>query len=217
MQLDHHQRRADLAHAVWRIAGRDGVRAASVRAVAREAGLSMGSVRHFFTTHEELLQFAMREVIDKIGQRVAAGAAARIADAHSGKVVEAVLALLEEMLPLDEERATEARIYAAFTAETATDPGFAEIRQEAEDGLWQQCHHAVTSLAELNHLDPTRNIEVETERLWALLDGLTAHLLANPTRTPPERALAVLRTHLTDLRASDTAYELARSQKVAWH
>jgi AcrR family transcriptional regulator len=38
---------------------RDGVAAASVRAVAREAGTSMGALRHWFATQDELLHFAM--------------------------------------------------------------------------------------------------------------------------------------------------------------
>ena len=55
VRLDHDERRTELAEAVWRVIRREGVRGASVRGVAREAGLSMGSVRYFFGTQEELL------------------------------------------------------------------------------------------------------------------------------------------------------------------
>lgn len=159
----------------------------------------MGSVRHFFSTQDELWRFAMREVIDKIAQRIAAGAEARIADARDGCGVEAALALLQELLPLDDERRTEAHIYAAFVAETANDPSIAAIRQEADDGLRQQCHHVLTSLIQLGHIDASRDPEIETERLWSLLDGLTTHILAYPERTSPQRVATLLRTHLQDL------------------
>ena len=71
-RLDAEKRRAELAQAVWRLVLRVGVAGASVRAVADEAGLSMGSVRYFFGTQDELLRFAMSQVIEQAGARVAA-------------------------------------------------------------------------------------------------------------------------------------------------
>ena len=46
--VDPEERRRDLAEAVWRVVRRDGLERASVREVAREAGVSMGSLRHYF-------------------------------------------------------------------------------------------------------------------------------------------------------------------------
>lgn len=62
---------AELAEAVWRVIRRDGLEHASVRNVAREAGLSMGSLRHYFSTQSELLIFALRLVIERIDRRLA--------------------------------------------------------------------------------------------------------------------------------------------------
>ncbi|WP_175530009.1 TetR/AcrR family transcriptional regulator [Actinopolyspora lacussalsi] len=199
VRIDHAERRSLLAQAVWRIALRDGLREASVRGVAREAELSMGSVRYFFSTQDELRRFAMRELIDKIGRRITAGAELRLADAHEGRVVEAALALLLELLPLDEERGTEARIYQAFVAEAANDSVIAEIRQDADDGIRQQCRHTLDSLVEFGCMAASREVESETERLHALLDGFAAHLLARPERTSPARVEGLLRIHLHDL------------------
>ncbi|SDP70076.1 transcriptional regulator, TetR family [Actinopolyspora xinjiangensis] len=178
-----------------------------MRGVAREAELSMGSVRYFFSTQDELRRFAMRELIDKIGRRITAGAELRIADAREGRVVdaregrvvEAALALLLELLPLDEERRNEACVYQAFVAEAANDSVIAELRQEADDGVRQQCRHTLESLAEFGHVAASRAIDIEIERLHALLDGLTAHLLARPADTPFARVEELLLTHLYDL------------------
>jgi len=50
----------------------DGLEHASVRNVAREAGLSMGALRHYFATQSELLCFAMQLVGDRARARIAA-------------------------------------------------------------------------------------------------------------------------------------------------
>lgn len=68
--IDGEARRRVLADAVWRLLRAGGLEAASVRAVAAEAGLSAGSVRHFFTTQDELHVFAMGELVRRTTERV---------------------------------------------------------------------------------------------------------------------------------------------------
>lgn len=104
--VDHEQRRRLIAQATWRVISRDGVRAASVRAVATEAGLSTGALRHYFDDHSSLLLFAARHSLEL--------AAARILDHLAEAEAEprrTVQACLEELLPLDEQRAAESAVY----------------------------------------------------------------------------------------------------------
>ncbi len=191
--------RARLAQAVWRIVVREGVRGASVRGVAREAGLSMGSVRHFFGTQDGLLGFAVQEVVEQARQRIEAGAQARMSAVDQGRPLDAAVGLLEEVLPLDDERLTEAKVWAAFTAPPVTDPAMAGIRRQGDEGVRQLCHDTLTGLAGLGLLDPARDLDVEIERVQAMLDGLTIHLLLDLAHTPADRVRTVLRTHLGDL------------------
>ena len=65
--VDHEQRRRELAAAVWRVIGREGVAEVSIRAVAAESGWSTGALRHYFATRAELLAFACEEVIASSG------------------------------------------------------------------------------------------------------------------------------------------------------
>lgn len=48
--VDHERRREDLARAVWAVVARAGVDGATVRAVATEAGWSIGALRYYFAT-----------------------------------------------------------------------------------------------------------------------------------------------------------------------
>jgi AcrR family transcriptional regulator len=196
--LDADRRRADLAAAVWRIVARNGVAAASVRTVAREAGLSAGSVRHVFPSQDELLHFAMAEVVARSAERIRAGAVLRVAQAGRGEVVAAVRALLEELLPLDDERMVEARVCQAFVASGASDPATAALRAQVDAGLRGVCGHCVDALAEHGRLGAGRDREVETGRLWAVVDGLALHVLADPATTAAG-VRGVLDVHLADL------------------
>ena len=63
-QVDHQQRRTEIAYAVWAVIAEDGLDAVSLRRVAAEAGISLGRVQHYFDSKEELLRHSCRTVID---------------------------------------------------------------------------------------------------------------------------------------------------------
>jgi AcrR family transcriptional regulator len=104
--VDHDERRRLIAQAAWRVISRDGVRAASVRTVAAEAGLSTGALRHYFDDHASLLLFAARHSLELMAVRVFAHLSRADAEPRS-----TVQACLEELLPLDGQRAAESAVY----------------------------------------------------------------------------------------------------------
>lgn len=65
--IDIEARREELAQALWRVIQREGLEQASVRNVAHEPEMSVGALRHYFGSQEELLAFAMRLVIERAG------------------------------------------------------------------------------------------------------------------------------------------------------
>src|SRR5687767_16024172 len=103
--VDHEERRAELAAAVWRLASREGLEAVTVRRVAEEAGWSTGALVHYFADKEELLLFVFRTVADRVGRRLEQ-AAERTSDP-----LELARSQLLEGLPLDRERQAEVRVW----------------------------------------------------------------------------------------------------------
>jgi AcrR family transcriptional regulator len=191
--VDPIERRKRLAQAVWRVIRREGLERASVREVAREAGVSMGSLRHYFGSQSELLIFAMRMVIDRIEHRVAA--LQRPEDPR--QAAEQVLA---ELLPLDPERQAENEVWLAFTARALVDPQLRALRDEAYDLLRDACQRWVRLL--LPRGASELDIDLEAERLFALLDGLAVHAAMRPDQNNPEGLLAVLNHHLDQITAT---------------
>lgn len=191
--VDRDRRRQELGEAVWRIILREGVEQASVRNVASEAGLSTGSLRHYFASQSELQEFAMRLVIDRIEDRVAR------MQLPSEPLPAAKLALAE-LLPLDEVRAAENRVWVAFTARAMVDERLRVLQDEAYDRLRQASEAWVGRL--LVDATPERR-EVETERLFALIDGLAVHAATRPEHATPARLRATLEHHLDELVQAD--------------
>lgn len=185
--MDAVERRREIAEAVWRVIVREGLDRVSVRSVAREAGVSMGSLRHYFLTQAELLSFAMRTVMDRIERRLAA---LTLPDDPRA----AAEAALAELLPLDSERAVENEVWLAFTARAMVDPGLRAVRDEAHDGLRSGCQRWVRQLVP-DGTSPAR-VELEIDRLFALLDGLAVHAAVRPQEAASGRLTAVLHHHL---------------------
>jgi AcrR family transcriptional regulator len=123
--VDHEERRRLIAQATWRVISRDGVRAASVRTVAAEAGLSTGSLRHYFDDHASLLLFAARHSLELIALRMFAHLVEPDAEPRA-----TVQACLEELLPLDEQRAAECAVYFGLVDQVRLVPEYTAFREE---------------------------------------------------------------------------------------
>ena len=186
-KVDHEKRRQELAEAVWRVILRDGVEGVSVREVAREAGWSTGSLRHYYGTKEELLASSARLleelVIRRLRQRPE-GLTPR----------EAVRAVLCEVLPLDGESRMVGRVWFAYLSRSLVDARIAEEHGMVFDGARELCARVTHEMSEIGQLAPGLDPDVEASRLHALVDGLTIHGLLG--RLDGEEMLAALDAHL---------------------
>lgn len=188
--VDPAERRLLLAEAVLRVMRRDGLEQASVRNVAREAGLSMGSLRHYFASQSELMVFAFRTVINRIESRLAG----LEPEADPRRRAQSVLT---ELLPLDDERRAENEVWLAFTSRAMVDPVLGSLRDKGYDALRAGCEAMVTDLSAAG-LAPT-DIPAEAERLHALLDGLAVHAAMRPDIHTAESLTAAIARHLDAL------------------
>ena len=211
--VDAALRRQEVVEAVVRIVAADGLERASLREVADEAELAVGSVRHYFASSDELLAHSFGVVVDRVVRRLTA-ADERLAEAQPGTPEhhEGVLTLLGEFLPLDEERAVDACVWMAFKAAARTKPFLAP---EAD-----RSHRAVAAIVgrlvmDLSAGDGTgtdatdtdrpdaatvqQRLVTEAERLLATLDGLTMHALLQPEWMTAQMCSDVLESHLNGL------------------
>jgi len=127
--VDHDERRLELVGATWRIIARLGIESATMREIATEAGFANGALKPYFPTKDTLLTFAFSHVFNRTNERIA-----EVTAGKSG--VDALRAFCMEVLPLDEERVSEARIVIPFWQKAINDPEKAAIHRESME-QWQ--------------------------------------------------------------------------------
>ncbi|MFF8788924.1 TetR/AcrR family transcriptional regulator [Streptomyces sp. NPDC015125] len=199
--VDPVARRRAVAQAVLSVAARHGLEHASLRNVADEAGLAIGSVRHYFADHDELMTFTMRELSRRIGDRIRTHAERLLApDGHTDRRA-ATEELLAELLPVDETRRQESVLWLAFTAAAHTRPELRPCAAEMQADLHALMSRVLHEARSAGGLPGDLDIELESTRLAALLDGLNLQATLLPDRYPPKLLRQVLRRHLDALSA----------------
>ncbi|MET8757294.1 TetR family transcriptional regulator C-terminal domain-containing protein [Lentzea sp. NPDC004782] len=194
--VDPVARRRAVAEAVFRVVVRDGVEQASLRNVALEAGLAIGSIRHYFDSHDDMIIFAVEALIQSIDQRVMAHVRS-LGDRSDVRPGERVLA---EVLPLDDRRRDEAVLWLAFATAARTRPSLRPHAERLHDGLRELCRRALTAMHASGSVAADLDLALETERLASLLNGLTVDGVLQPDRMTPELTTSLLRRHLDSLR-----------------
>ena len=193
-QVDHQQRRRHIGDAVLRLIAARGLEAASLRNVAAEAGVSMGTVQHYFTSKQEMLDFAQRHNYERATVRIPQLIAA-VPEPCSTRAL--LRALLIDLLGLEGESREGARLGAAMLAYAIIDPQAAATARTGYGGvtgfLAAQLRVAQADGGLPAHLDPDR----AARHLYAVVEGLRGPTLIGAYT--PDQTLAVLDDHLSTL------------------
>jgi AcrR family transcriptional regulator len=193
--VDHEQRRRLIAIALWRIAARQGLEAASLTEVAAEAGVSKGMVQHYFRTRDEMLLFAIRHADERLRDRIER----RLAAQSEPQPAAALRALALALLPTDEDSRTGALVSIAFFIRSLSSVGLADALQEGYTQLAAQLRAQITAGQESGQLNLSLSAQHEAHILLALVGGLTSSILAGHLNT--SAATTIVDYHLARLTA----------------
>ena len=127
-QVDHDQRRRSIVEALFRVAERDGLAAATYRRIATEAGIPAAQVQYYFATKTELVQHALLE----LGRRVVGRGLELMAQAGPDAPPETMLrAAVTGSRPVDESTRRDLVLFyqffiSALVDDTVADTGMLE-------------------------------------------------------------------------------------------
>ncbi|WP_152362939.1 TetR/AcrR family transcriptional regulator [Microlunatus speluncae] len=185
--VDRDERRALIIRAVHRLITERGIEAASLRNVAAESELNIGSVRYYFPSHTELLLAAAEAMVQRVTTRIERHAEVFLQGPANPR--EAAVDLLEEFLPIDQERRDETILWLTFAETSRRIPELRPMTKTMIAGP-RQLAHGMLQHAQLS--TPT----ARAEALAALIDGLALAMLHDPEHYTRRRARATLRWQL---------------------
>ncbi|MBF5033606.1 MULTISPECIES: TetR/AcrR family transcriptional regulator [Micromonospora] len=188
--VDHEERRRHLGAAACVVLARAGSAGMTVRAVAAEAGMPLATAQHYLPTRELMVRAAM----DHLAGRVVARARTIPADPVTPEVIRQAV---RQLVPLDAERAFEARVWLVLTAEALVDEQVAAILAESEAQMRANVERLLTLGRATGGIAGHVDARAEAAALATLLDGVTVRILT--TGLDPADARTEIDAHLARL------------------
>src|SRR5205823_6375854 len=113
--VDHDARRREIIGVVWRLIAEEGIQSVTTRRIAEAAGFANGALLYYFPNKDAVLTAAFQHIFDATNTR----AAKTDADPRG---LDGLRTLCLEIMPLDEERLTEARLAITFWQQALNSP-----------------------------------------------------------------------------------------------
>lgn len=181
--------RERIIEAAWRTIAEVGLKSATVRGIAAAGGVSTGYVMHYFADKAELAAAVLAHNNARAGARVAA--------AQQGKRgLAAVTALMEALLPLDNDRRLEWQVWVAFWG-----GGAGGGLGQARDGLGALIAASLAEGIEDGDLPAGLDLDYEAQRLMTLAAGLGLSAGVTPPRVVRKIAQRMVDDHFVALAA----------------
>ncbi|HSI65964.1 MAG TPA: TetR/AcrR family transcriptional regulator [Planococcus sp. (in: firmicutes)] len=188
--IDHDTKKLDIAHATWKIILKEGVRGASVRNIAKEAGITLGALRYYFTTQDELLVYTEDLIHATLAERTAELFMVDLPPQE--KILQLLIGLLPETG--SGSSAVEARLILKLQSKHS-----GKSFDASRDSIYQAVKSIMSNLVMLNLLKKETDLSLETDRLYALMDGLAMDAMLRGAVNKPDKARNILETHLNSI------------------
>ncbi len=190
--IDHDLRRDQVAAIAADLVASRGVDALTFRQVAEAAGCSTAIVSHYFTDKRDLLLSTYRTA--------SARSLARFL-AVTGTDGQPMQACLETLLPLDDDRRKDWRLWFAFWGIAAFDPELAAEQRERVRTARARIGRVLDDemgceTGDDNGLDPDES-QHTASRLLLLVHGIGTQALFDPDHWTPDRQRRAIRDELT--------------------
>lgn len=185
--IDPIERKQSIAQATWKIMMERGMEGASSRNIAKEAGLSLGALRYYFSSQEELMIYAEALVFERLTDKT--GEIFQQEQTPLEKIIDVLMAFL----PAGGELEIEAKVRLIFKLHGRCSN---KVYQEEQDAALQAIKNIMSNLILLNLLKRELDVPLETDRLINLLDGMVLDAMVRPERSNREQQRKMIVYHL---------------------
>ena len=191
--VDHDSQRGKFAEAVIRLVAREGLEGLTMRAVASEAGLSYGSLFHYFESKDDLLMHAVRYSTSQQTQRVN-----DLTIRYSG--LKALECLMCDDALVDETSREDSLVWLAFLYKAALKEPFAQMHADLIGGWLDRIEALLVEAREAGEIKPGLATAFEAMALWVYSAGIGQQGLLHPAMFPPAVQKKLISAYLEKLR-----------------
>ncbi|OOM75916.1 HTH-type transcriptional regulator BetI [Clostridium puniceum] len=192
--VDHNNQKEIIAKAAWRVIQNDGIQNATVRKIAQEAGLSSGALRHYFNSQPQLLEFAMKMVVERVEQRFI-----NLNMLTDTLTLAYAKEILLNLIPVDDERMLEMEVWLSLSVKSLNEPSLKKISNDTHDLIFKTIFNMLLQLNDAHLVKPNLNLELEAQYLHILIDGLSLQRINCPYKITIEQVNFIVEHHLSSL------------------
>ena len=177
-----------------RLIARHGIEGVTMRAVAAEAGLSYGSLFHYFESKDDLLMHAVRHLTSQQTQRVN-----DYESQYSG--LKALEHLLCDDAIVSESSRDSWTVWLTFQYKVALDEAFAKMHADLVRGWLDRIVGLLQEAQAAGEIRKTIDVEFEAMAVWAYSAGIGQLGLLHPELMSPELQKRLIISYLDKLRS----------------
>jgi AcrR family transcriptional regulator len=191
--VDHDIQRVRFAEAAMRLIARHGLEGVTMRAVATEAGLSYGSLFHYFASKDELLMHAVRHSMALQTRRVN-----EYTSRYSG--LKALERLLCDDAIVNDSSRDSWMVWLTFLYKAALQASFAEMHAELIDGWLARITRLLEEAQQAGEVRRELDVGFEAVAVWAYSAGIGQLGLLHPELLPDKLQKQLISAYLEKLR-----------------
>ena len=190
--VDHDVQRAKFAEAAMSLIAQHGLEGVTMRAVAAEAGLSYGSLFHYFSSKDELLMHAVRHLTTLQTNRIN-----KFTSQFSG--LKALEHLLCDDVIINESSRDDWMVWLTFLYKAALQKSFAKTYAELIDGWQARIAGLLEDARRDGEIREDLDVGFEAMALWAYSAGISQLSLLHPDLLPVAQQNRLISAYLQKL------------------
>lgn len=191
--VSHDERRDQVIAAASHILARSGLKAVTVRAVAKHAGFSTAIVSHYFRDKQELLHLVF-ERNTRAALEAADAALERTGD---------LKAFIEPSMVLCQDSADRWRIWLAYIAQVVAEADGSALQHDSVIERVDRLSQVLEGFRMRGDLRGDLDCRLEAQRLLAMMVGLAIQVMFDPEGWPNSRQHALVDAELRPLFVTD--------------
>lgn len=191
--VDHDAQRSRFADATMRLIATHGLEGVTMRSVAKEAGLSYGSLFHYFESKDELLMHAIGQLMKSQTLRFD-----EFVSQYSG--LDALEQLLCDDAITDKSSRDSWLVWLTFLYKAALQDSFANMHAELINGWLSRISGLLEEAVTAGEIAADTDTDLEAVALWTYSAGIGQMGLLDPKLLPQQLQKQLISSYLDKLR-----------------